>query len=202
MMMRSFISFCLFLIAGCNSLQNEPISSSGASSERNIAKPLWVSGTLSGPSTDAVIDGSLKVKPDKSRPAVGKPQGPLRVDYLLENWAEDDFRLIVEVGASVVIDIWQVDVVLEGDQSQRVKLSELAVSKPSPNPSEYLDRRYFQLGSLAGGTRLRVSVQGSLAGRAVSKTVAVRLTESRESPKVCAKADRDCVRLLPAQTVY
>lgn len=202
MIMRRCLIFWLALSVGCGSLEKKSVSDTAAEEERAKDAPVWVVGALSDSSVDAVSELSLKRKKMRDLSRTVKPQGPLRVNYLLENWGADDYRLIVEVEARTVIDDWQVQVVLHEDQTRKLKLSELSILKPTVNVRGFQDRRYFKLGSVGGGSRLFVTVTGWLAGRAVSKTVAVRLTASDVEPKVCVETERDCVRLLPAKTIY
>ena len=45
----------------------------------------------------------------KTQSRTAKPQGPFTVRYVLERWALDDHRLVVEVQSNQSISDWQVD---------------------------------------------------------------------------------------------
>jgi hypothetical protein len=135
---------------------------------------------------------------DKSRTRTNKPQGPFTVRYVLESWALDDHRLMVEVQSNQAISDWQVDF------PQLVKGQERLprLGKPKEAKQGVPAVRTFRFDTLPAVNRLLLTVKAAISGVTTSKTIAVPLMAADVVPKVCAETEKDCVRLLPAKTTY
>lgn len=155
--------------------------------------PLWTirSEHSVAPSKDAS---------EKFRKKTGKPQGPLAVRYVLESWALDDHRLVIEVQSNREISDWQVDL------PQLVEKQELLTRPAKPKAAEQGVPvvRTFRFGALPVSDRLLLTVNAKISGTAVSKTVSVPLrSEQKPSIKTCDTAQvlTNCVVVLPGTMV-
>ena len=171
-----------------------PLDVSGGEVERgaNGNGPLWT--IRSEQSAARSQDHSVKTQ---SRTA--KPQGPFTVRYVLERWALDDHRLVVEVQSNQSISDWQVDL------PQVVEKQERATRLAKPNIAERgsPEARTFSFGALPKANRLVFTVSAVVSGITASKTVSILLRSSANpSAKACDRTEVDCVRLLPAKTIY
>ena len=157
-----------------------------------LTNPLW--RIRSEQSAARSQDYSAKIQ---SRTA--KPQGPFTVRYVLENWALDDHRLVVEVQSNQSISDWQVDL------PQVIEKQERATRLAKPNIAERgaPEARTFSFGALPEANRLVFTVSAVVSGITASKTVSIPLRSSANpSAKACDRTEVDCVRLLPAKTIY
>ena len=157
-----------------------------------LTNPLW--RIRSEQSAARSQDYSAKIQ---SRTA--KPQGPFTVRYVLENWALDDHRLVVEVQSNQSISDWQVDL------PQVIEKQERATRLAKPNIAERgaPEVRTFSFGALPKANRLVFTVSVVVSGITASKTVSIPLRSSANpSAKACDRTEVDCVRLLPAKTIY
>ena len=154
--------------------------------------PLWTirSEHSVAPSKDA---------PEKFRKKTGKPQGPLTVRYVLESWALDDHRLVIEVQSNREISDWQVDL------PQLFEKQELLTRPAKPKAAEQGVPvvRTFRFGALPVSDRLLLTVNAKISGTAVSKTVSIPIRSrirSARSSKSCSDAQisGECVVVLPA----
>ena len=171
-----------------------PLDVSGGEVERgaNGNGPLWT--IRSEQSAARSQDHSVKTQ---SRTA--KPQGPFTVRYVLERWALDDHRLVVEVQSNQSISDWQVDL------PQVIEKQERATRLAKPNIAERgaPEVRTFSFGALPKANRLVFTVIAVVSGITASKTVSILLRSSANpSAKACDRTEVDCVRLLPAKTIY
>ena len=157
-----------------------------------LTNPLW--RIRSEQSAARSQDYSAKIQ---SRTA--KPQGPFTVRYVLESWALDDHRLVVEVQSNQSISDWQVDL------PQVIEKQERATRLAKPNIAERgaPEVRTFSFGALPKANRLVFTVSVVVSGITASKTVSIPLRSSANpSAKACDRTEVDCVRLLPAKTIY
>jgi hypothetical protein len=171
-----------------------PLDVSGGEVERgaNGNGPLWT--IRSEQSAARSQDHSVKTQ---SRTA--KPQGPFTVRYVLERWALDDHRLVVEVQSNQSISDWQVDL------PQVIEKQERATRLAKPNIAERgaPEVRTFSFGALPKANRLVFTVIAVVSGITASKTVSIPLRSSANpSAEACDRTEVDCVRLLPAKTIY
>ena len=171
-----------------------PLDVSGGEVERgaNGNGPLWT--IRSEQSAARSQDHSVKTQ---SRTA--KPQGPFTVRYVLERWALDEHRLVVEVQSNQSISDWQVDL------PQVIEKQERATRLAKPNIAERgaPEVRTFSFGALPKANRLVFTVSAVVSGITASKTVSIPLRSSANpSAKACDRTEVDCVRLLPAKTIY
>ena len=208
MMLRFFVIIGLLSPVACTTLFSQGLQGNIQETSTGASEPLWVIGSLNDPianhpqaqgrSEDPLVEREKIVSP-----GIGKPQGPLRVQYLLEHWGQDDYRLIVEVESQMPLSAWSIAIEALDQQSRfSIKVRELALAKAGSGSRAFQDRRYYQLGSLAGVDRLLVTAETELLGRAVSKTVSVRLKENSIAPRICKNNERVCTKVLPADTTY
>lgn len=195
MMIRAVTFFSLMFTVGCASVMKEAAESRPALE----SAPLWTIGFLvEEPQVDSanlqLLSGSKK-----REASVGKPQGPIRVTYLLEHWGQDDHRLVIEVEARAAIEKWIVSVRGGAEVGNSlIKTKELRISKPADESRAFRERRYYQLGGLTGLDRLLVTVEGVLNEQPISETVSVALVKSSVAPRICNQGDENCLQLLPA----
>ena len=132
----------------------------------------------------------------KTQSRTAKPQGPFTVRYVLERWALDDHRLVVEVQSNQAISNWQVDL------PQVIEKQERATRRAKPNPAERgaPEARTFSFGALPEANRLLLTVSAVVSGITASKTVSIPLrSSSNPSAKTCDRAEIDCVVALPGR---
>ena len=151
--------------------------------------PLWTirSEQRAAPSKDA---------PEKFQKKTGKPQGPFTIRYVLESWALDDHRLVVEVQSNQAISNWQVDL------TQVVEKQERSTQPAKPNAVERgaIETRTFSFGALPASDRLIFTVSAVVSGITGSKTVVIPLKSTANPPsKTCGQARKDCVIVLPGR---
>ena len=174
-------------------LTNPPEVSDGEVSRRaNGNGPLWT--IRSEQSAARSQDHGAKTQLRSA-----KPQGPFTVRYVLERWALDDHRLVVELQSNQSISDWQVDL------PQVVEKQERATRLAKPNIAERgaPEARTFSFGALPEANRLVFTVSAVVSGITASKTVSILLRSSANpSAKACDRTEVDCVRLLPAKTIY
>ena len=206
MMLRFFVIVGLLSPVACTTLLSQGLQGNIQETSTSASEPLWTMGSLNDPvANHPQPQGRAKnplVEQEKIvSPGIGKPQGPLRVQYLLEQWAQDDYRLIVEVESQMPLSAWSIAIEALDQQSRfPIKARELALAKSDSGSRAFQDRRYYQLGSLAGVDRLLVTAETELLGRAVSKTVSVRLKERSIAPRICKDNEGVCTKVLPAET--
>ena len=208
MMLRLVVIIGLLSLVACNMILSHGPQDNTEETGTGASQPLWTIGSLNNslanhPRQQGRPQDPLVARKKTVSPGIGKPQGPLRVQYLLEHWGQDDYRLIVEVESQMPLSAWSI--VIEAlDQKSRfsIKARELALAKADSGSRAFQDRRYYQLGSLAGVDRLLVTAETELLGRAVSKTVSVRLKENSTAPRICKNNERVCTKVLPADTTY
>ena len=131
----------------------------------------------------------------KTQSRTAKPQGPFTVRYVLERWALDDHRLVVEVQSNQSISDWQVDL------PQVIEKQERATRLAKPNIAERgaPEVRTFSFGALPNTNRLLLTVTAKVSDITASKTVSIPLRSSANpSAKTCDRAEIDCVVVLPA----
>ena len=131
----------------------------------------------------------------KTQSRTTKPQGPFTVRYVLERWALDDHRLVVEVQSNQSISDWQVDL------PQVIEKQERATRLAKPNIAERgaPEVRTFSFGALPNTNRLLLTVTAKVSDITASKTVSIPLRSSANpSAKTCDRAEIDCVVVLPA----
>jgi hypothetical protein len=131
----------------------------------------------------------------KTQSRAAKPQGPFTVRYVLERWALDDHRLVVEVQSNQSISDWQVDL------PQVIEKQERATRLAKPNIAERgaPEVRTFSFGALPNTNRLLLTVTAKVSDITASKTVSIPLrSSSNPSAKTCDRAEIDCVVVLPA----
>ena len=171
-----------------------PLDVSGGEVERgaNGNGPLWT--IRSEQSAARSQDHAVKTQ---SRTA--KPQGPFTVRYVLERWALDDHRLVVEVQSNQSISDWQVDLPQVSEKQERA----MRLAKPNAAERSPPEARTFSFGALPKANSLVVTVSAVVSGITASKTVSIPLRSSANpSAKACDWTEVDCVRLLPAKTIY
>ena len=133
---------------------------------------------------------------DKSRVRTSKPQGPFTVRYVLEQWALDDHRLVVEVQSNHAISDWQIDL------PQLVKGRELLtrLGKPKEAKQGVPAVRTYGFGALPEVKRLLLTVSAAISGVTTSKTVVIPLKSTGNPPsKTCDQARDSCVVVLPGR---
>ena len=167
-----------------------PLDVSGGEVERgaNGNGPLWT--IRSEQSAARSQDHAVKTQ---SRTA--KPQGPFTVRYVLERWALDDHRLVVEVQSNQAISNWRIDL------PQVIEKQERATRRAKPNAAERgaPEVRTFSFGALPNTNRLLLTVTAKVSDITASKTVSIPLRSSANpSAKTCDRAEIDCVVVLPA----
>ena len=181
MMIRAVTFFSLMLTVGCASIMKEAAESRPALA----SAPLWTIGSK------------------KREASVSKPQGPIRVTYLLEHWGQDDHRLVIDVEASGAIEKWIVSVRGGAEVGNSlIKTKELRISKPAGKSRAFRERRYYQLGGLTGLDRLLVTVEGVLNEQSISETVSVALVKSSLAPRICDPGDENCLQIMPAVITF
>lgn len=206
MMLRLVVIIGLLSLVACTTLSSRGPQGNTEATSPGVSEPLWTMGSLNDPianhpqaqgrSEDPLVERGKIVSP-----GIGKPQGPLQVQYLLEHWGQDDYRLIVEVESQMPLSAWSIAIEALDQQSRfPIKARELALAKADSGSRAFQDRRYYQLGSLAGVDRLLVTAETELLGRAVSKTVSVRLKERSIAPRICKDNEGVCTKVLPAET--
>ena len=207
MMHRLLVIIGLLSLVACTTLLSQGPQGNTQEISTGASEPLWTMGSLNDTAANHPQPHGRAEDPSVERekivsPGIGKPQGPLRVQYLLEQWGQDDHRLIVEVEAQMPLSAWSI-VIEAMDQQSRypIKARELALAKSDSSSRAFRDRRYYQLGSLAGVDRLLVTAKAELLGRAVSKTVSARLKENSIAPRICKDSEGVCTKVLPAKTV-
>jgi len=135
----------------------------------------------------------------KTQSRAAKPQGPFTVRYVLERWALDNHRLVVEVQSNQSISDWQVDLPQVSEKQERA----MRLAKPNAAERSPPEARTFSFGALPKANRLVVTVSAVVSGITASKTVSIPLRSSANpSAKACDWTEVDCVRLLPAKTIY
>ena len=135
----------------------------------------------------------------KTQSRTTKPQGPFTVRYVLERWALDDHRLVVEVQSNQSISDWQVDLPQVSEKQERA----MRLAKPNAAERSPPEARTFSFGALPKANRLVFTVIAVVSGITASKTVSIPLRSSANpSAKACDWTEVDCVRLLPAKTIY
>ena len=207
MMLRLLVIIGLLSLVACTTLLSQGLQGNIQETSTSASEPLWTMGSLNDPvANHPQPQGRAKdplVEQEKIvSPGIGKPQGPLRVQYLLEQWAQDDYRLIVEVESQMPLSDWSIAIEAMNQQSRYpIKALELTLAKSDSDSRAFRDRRYYQLGSLAGVDRLLVTAKAELLGRAVSKTVSARIKENSIAPRICKDSEGVCTKVLPAITV-
>ena len=164
------------------------VSDGEVSRRANGNGPLWTIRSEQGAARSQ--DYSAKTP---SRTA--KPQGPFTVRYVLERWALDDHRLIVEVQSNQAISNWRIDL------PQVIEKQERATRIAKPNAAERgaPEARTFSFGALPKANRLLLTVSAVVSGITASKTVSIPLrSSSNPSAKTCNQVLADCVVVLPA----
>ena len=132
----------------------------------------------------------------KTQSRTAKPQGPFTVRYVLERWALDDHRLVVELQSNQSISDWRVDL------PQVVEKQEVLtqLTKPKTAQQDAPAVRTFRFGALPASDRLLITVSAEVYGGSVSKTLSVPLRSGQKrSVKTCDRLQvlTDCVVVLP-----
>ena len=165
--------------------------------------PLWTIGSLVEEPHVESTNLQLLSGSKKREASVGKPQGPIRVTYLLEHWGQDDHRLVIDVEARGAIGKWIVSVRGGAEVGNSlIKTKELRISKPAGKSRAFRERRYYQLGGLTGLDRLLVTVEGVLNEQSISETVSVALVKSSLAPRICDQGDESCLQIMPAVITF
>jgi hypothetical protein len=199
MMIRAVTFFSLMLTVGCASIMREAAESRPALA----SAPLWTIGSLVEEPHVESTNLQLLSGSKKREASVGKPQGPIRVTYLLEHWGQDDHRLVIDVEARGAIEKWIVSVRGGAEVGNSlIKTKELRISKPAGKSRAFRERRYYQLGGLTGLDRLLVTVEGVLNEQSISETVSVALVKSSLAPRICDPGDENCLQIMPAVITF
>ena len=166
-----------------------PLDVSGGEVERgaNGNGPLWT--IRSEQSAARSQDHAVKTQ---SRTA--KPQGPFTVRYVLERWALDDHRLVVEVQSNQVISDWWLDLPQISEKPETAQFAE----KRNATEQGAAESRTFRLGTLPRANRLLLTVRALVSGVTTSKTVVIPLrSRLNQGVRTCDEARTDCVVALP-----
>jgi hypothetical protein len=135
----------------------------------------------------------------KTQSRTAKPQGPFTVRYVLESWALDDHRLVVEVRSNQSISDWQVDLPQVVEKQKRPT----RLAKPNAAERGAPEARTFGFAVLPETNRLLFTVTAKVSGVTSSKTLSIPLRPSANPlAKACDRTETDCVRLLPAKIIY
>ena len=132
----------------------------------------------------------------KARSRKSKPQGPFSIRYVLEGWAFDDHRLLVEIQSSRAIDDWRIDLGkipgLREIESKRLK-SEVGLN-------QWSERKMLRFGSLPEMDRLLITVSVDAHNQTASKTVTVPLRESKvKTLSSCLSDEAECIIVTPGR---
>lgn len=207
MKLRLVVIIGLLSLVACTTHLSDELLDNSEETTIGASEPLWIIGSLNHLVANPPRQQGRAQDPSLERNKIesqgtGKPHGPFRVQYLLEHWGQNDYRLVVEVESQTPISAWSIGIEAQDQQSRLpIKTRELALSKADSDSRAFQDRRYYQLGSLAGFDRLLITAKTELLGRAVSKTVSVRLKESSIAPRICKDNEDVCTKVLPAKTV-
>jgi hypothetical protein len=165
------------------------VSDGEVSRRANGNGPLWT--IRSEQSAARLQDYSAKTQ---SRTA--KPQGPFTVRYVLERWALDDHRLVVEVQSNQAISNWRIDLPQVIEKQERTT----RIAKPNVAERGAPEARTFSFGALPDANRLLLTVTAKVSGVTASKTVVIPLKSSgKPTSKTCGQARNDCVVVLPGR---
>ena len=130
----------------------------------------------------------------KTQSRTAKPQGPFTVRYVLERWALDDHRLVVEVQSNQVISDWWLDLPQISEKPETAQFAE----KRNATEQGAAESRTFRLGTLPGANRLLLTVRALVSGVTTSKTVVIPLrSRLNQGVRTCDEARTDCVVALP-----
>ena len=132
----------------------------------------------------------------KTQSRTAKPQGPFTVRYVLERWALDDHRLVVEVQSNQAISNWRIDLPQVIEKQERTT----RIAKPNVAERGAPEARTFSFGALPDANRLLLTVTAKVSGVTASKTVVIPLKSSgKPTSKTCGQARNDCVVVLPGR---
>ena len=132
----------------------------------------------------------------KTQSRTAKPQGPFTVRYVLERWALDDHRLVVEVQSNQAISNWRIDLPQVIEKQERTT----RIAKPNVAERGAPEARTFSFGALPDASRLLLTVTAKVSGVTASKTVVIPLKSSgKPTSKTCGQARNDCVVVLPGR---
>ena len=174
---------------------DKPSNQSSESREDDAQPKLESTGPLWVIRSDQLVAQAQDSR-DNSRARTIKPQGPFTVRYVFEQWALDDYRLVVEVQSNQAISDWQIDL------PQLVKGQEglTRLGKPKEAKQGVPAVRTFRFDSLPAVNRLLLTVKAAISGVTTSKTVAIPLKSTgNPPPKTCDKARSGCVVVLPGR---
>ena len=160
----------------------------GADGDDSGSGPLWT--IRSEQSTQRLQDRDAKATSRTS-----KPQGPFSVRYVLEAWAVDDHRLVVEVRSNQPIGDWRVDLpqVIEKQEISKALLKPYAAERGAPQS------KTLRFDALPEANRLLLTVSAEISGVTSSKTISVPLrSRSNRVVKTCDKTLTECIVVLPA----
>ena len=130
----------------------------------------------------------------KTQSRTAKPQGPFTVRYVLERWALDDHRLVVEVQSNQVISDWWLDLPQISEKPETAQFAE----KRNATEQGAAELRTFRLGTLPRANRLLLTVRALVSGVTTSKTVVIPLrSRLNQGVRTCDEARTDCVVALP-----
>ena len=130
----------------------------------------------------------------KTQSRTAKPQGPFTVRYVLERWALDDHRLVVEVQSNQVISDWWLDLPQISEKPETAQFAE----KRNATEQGAAESRTFMLGTLPRANRLLLTVRALVSGVTTSKTVVIPLrSRLNQGVRTCDEARTDCVVALP-----
>ena len=130
----------------------------------------------------------------KTQSRTAKPQGPFTVRYVLERWALDDHRLVVELQSNQVISDWWLDLPQISEKPETAQFAE----KRNATEQGAAESRTFRLGTLPRANRLLLTVRALVSGVTTSKTVVIPLrSRLNQGVRTCDEARTDCVVALP-----
>ena len=132
----------------------------------------------------------------KTQSRTAKPQGPFTVRYVLERWALDDHRLVVELQSNQSISDWQVDLPQISEKPETAQFAE----KRNATEQDAAASRTFRLGTLPRANRLLLTVGALVSGVTTSKTVVISLgSRLNQGVRTCDEVRTDCVVVLPGR---
>ena len=123
-----------------------------------------------------------------------KPQGPFSVHYVLENWAPDDYRLVVELQTRRQMQNWRVEMPSVTNFQEVTN----RVYTPESNSRPLRGTKVFKFRGLPDSSNLIFTVKLKLPTGYVTKTYSIEIKAKvvQETP-VCSRRSSECVQILP-----